>query len=175
MSHSIDADPHRLITNTRAKIPEGGFPNDGNQFTVDLNNGQQLETNFVIRATGQKPNNELVGTLPATNSEGLLNPENGFIRIKKTLQLQDDAYSNIFAVGDIADTGVHKAARPGQGQAKAVASNTLSMLSGKTPDVEFEKSPRAIHLSLGMKRNVVFRNPDVENGQTEPTVIEKFE
>lgn len=156
-------------------MPEGGFPNDGNQFTVTLTNGEQLETNFVILATGQKPNNQLIDTLPTTNPEGLINPANGFIRIKKSLQLQDDAYQNIFAVGDIADTGVHKAARPGQAQAKAVAANILSILSGGKPEAVFEKSPRAIHLSLGLKRNIVFRNPDEANGQTEPVVIEKFE
>jgi NADH dehydrogenase FAD-containing subunit len=171
----IDIDSDRLITETRANVPEGGFPNDGTQFTVNLTNGQQVDTDFVILATGQKPNNELMDSLPNSNPEGLINPLNGFLRIKKTMQLQDDAYSNIFAVGDIADTGVHKAARPGAAQAKVVATNIVSMISDGAPEAHFEKSPRAIHLSLGLKRNVIFRNPDEANGQTEPTVIEKFE
>lgn len=166
---------HRLITGTRAAIPEGGFPNNGKPFTVNLTNGEKVETAFVIAATGQKPNNDLIATLPTSNPEGLINPTNGFIRIKPTLQLQDDAYRNIYAVGDIADTGMHKAARPGAAQAKVVATNILSMLSGGNAAAQFEKSPRAIHLSLGLKRNVLFRNPDVANGQTKPTVIEKFE
>lgn len=172
---AFDQQGIRLITNTRAKVPEKGFPNDGSQFTVDLTNGEQVETDFVILATGQKPNNELVDTLPTTDPEGLVNQANGFLRIRKSLQLQDAAYDNIFAVGDIADTGVHKAARPGAAQAKVVATNILSMLSGGNPEAQFEKSPRAIHLSLGLKRNVIFRNPDEANGQTEPTVIEKFD
>lgn len=175
LKNAFDEQGIRLITNTRAKIPEKGFPNDGNRFTVNLTNGEQVETDFVILATGQKPNNELIDTLPTNNSEGLINQSNGFLRIRKSLQLQDDAYNNIFAVGDIADTGLHKAARPGGAQAKVVATNILSMLSGGSPEAQFEKSARAIHLSLGLKRNIVLPNPDEANGQTEPTVIEKFE
>jgi NADH dehydrogenase FAD-containing subunit len=38
--------------------------------------------------------------------------QSGFIRTLKTLQINDPAYPNIFAVGDIADTGAHKAAKP---------------------------------------------------------------
>lgn len=175
LKDAFDQQGIQLITNARAKVPNEGFPNNGARFTVGLNNGDEFETDFVILATGQKPNNALVDSLPTTNPEGLINKTNGFIRINKSMQIQDEAYRNIFAVGDIADTGVHKAARPGAAQAKVVASNILSMLFGGSPDVQYEKSPRAIHLSLGLKRNIIFRNPDEENGQTEPTIIEKFE
>lgn len=165
----------QLITEARASVPKGGFRNDGSRVDVQLTNGQSVPADFVILATGQRPNNDLISSLPTTNSEGLVNPDNGFIRIKKTLQLQDDKYPHIFAVGDIADTGVHKAARPGGAQAKVVAKNILSLIEKDTPSAEYEKSPRAIHLSMGMKRNVIFRNPNEAEGQTEPTVIEKFD
>lgn len=140
----------RLITETRAKVPSGGFPNDGQRFSVELLDGQHVESDFVILATGQKPNNQLIDSLPTSRPGGLVNHANGFLAVKKTLQLDDAAYNNIFAVGDIADTGLHKAARPGAAQAKAVAKNVLSLIEGQTPEAEFEKSPRAIHLSLGL-------------------------
>ncbi|KAI5364645.1 Putative FAD/NAD(P)-binding domain, FAD/NAD(P)-binding domain superfamily [Septoria linicola] len=166
----------RLITNTRAKVPQDGFPNNGDEtFSVGLQNGQTINSNFVILATGQKPNNQLVASLPSSNASGLVNTANGFLHVKPSLQLQDDSYSNIFAVGDIADTGLHKAARPGAAQAKVVAKNILSLIEGQQAEAKFEKSPRAIHLSLGFKRNVIFRNPNEAEGQTEPTIIEKFD
>lgn len=141
-----------LITSTRAKLPpNGAFPNNGQLFNVEFTNGQQpITTDFVIPATGQKPNNQLVSSLPSSTTEGLVNPANGFLRIRKTLQLHDPAYDHIFAVGDIADTGLHKAARPGGAQAKAVAKNVLSMIEGQQPTAHFEHSVRAIHLSLGL-------------------------
>ncbi|KAM3422419.1 hypothetical protein BST61_g2770 [Cercospora zeina] len=166
-----------LVTSTRAKLPrDGTFSNNGRGFDVEFTNGQQpISTDFVILATGQKPNNQLVSSLPSTTADGLVNPTNGFLKIKKTLQLQDPAYAHIFAVGDIADTGLHKAARPGAAQAKIAAKNVLAMIEGHEPEGEIEHSVRAIHLSLGLKRNIIFRNPNEAEGQTEPVVIEKFD
>ncbi|EME43768.1 hypothetical protein DOTSEDRAFT_171613 [Dothistroma septosporum NZE10] len=164
-----------LITQARAKVPKGGFLNNGEIIDIDLTNGQSISAEFVILATGQKPNNGMIGSLPTKNPNGLINPANGFIRVNKTLQIQDDQYRNIFAVGDIADTGVHKAARPGAAQAKVVASNILSLIDGQKAAMEYESSPRAIHMSLGLKRNIVFRNPDEAAGKSEPTYTEKFD
>lgn len=132
-----------VITNNRVVVPEGGYPTDGSTFTVKLRDGRELETQLVIPATGQTANNELVRTLPDQ-----INPENGFIRVRPTLQLKD--YPNIFAVGDIADTGAHKAARPGAAQAAAVAKNVRAMIEGQAPTEKINIEPAAIHLTLGL-------------------------
>ncbi|KXT17517.1 hypothetical protein AC579_3203 [Pseudocercospora musae] len=162
----------RLITNSRAKVPPGGFRNDGQPFEVELLSGERMASDFVILATGQKPNNQLVNSLPSSHPNGLINTSSGFLSVMKTLQLHDDTYHNIFAVGDIADTGLHKAAKPGAAQAKVIAKNILSLIQHRKAEAEYEYSPRAIHLSLGLKRNIVFRDP---NEGEEPTVIEKFD
>lgn len=158
-----------LITQTRAKIPQGGFKNSGQSEEVELTNGQNIPADFVILATGQSPNNALIRSL----SPNLINESNGFIHVKKTLQLQSPEFPHIFAVGDIADTGLHKAARPGAAQAKIAASNILSLIEGREAEGEFERSPRAIHLSMGLKRNVIFRNPAEEGGEV--TVVDKWD
>jgi hypothetical protein len=62
----------------------------------------------------------------------------------------DENYPNMFAVGDIADTGAQKAARPGAAQAAVVAKNIQAMIEGKVPSDTFVKGPGAIHLTLGM-------------------------
>ncbi|PWY66772.1 amid-like NADH oxidoreductase [Aspergillus heteromorphus CBS 117.55] len=164
-----------LITGARIVVPEGGFPNHGSPFTVQLNNGSELTTDFVILATGQKPNNDLLRQLPATSADSLINPDNGFIRIRPTLQFQDPQYPNLFALGDIADTGLRKAARPGGGQAAAVAKNIQAMIEGRQPEDVFPAFPMAIHITLGLKYNIVFRNPNPAEGQPEPVIKESWD
>ncbi|KAJ6089253.1 hypothetical protein N7467_004469 [Penicillium canescens] len=165
----------KLITGSRVTLPPGGFPNDGSTFQVQLTNGTTESTQFVILATGQTPNNQLVSGLSpsSSNAESIVNPQNGFIRIRPTMQFLDEKYSNLFAVGDIADTGAQKAARPGSAQAAVVAKNIQAMIEGRTPDEIFVKGPGAIHLTLGMKHNVIFRNPNLADGQTEPWIKPK--
>lgn len=142
----------RLITGSRVTVPPSGFPNDGSIFDVQLTNGNTESTQFVILATGQTPNNQLVADLKSSrpNGESVVNPDNGFIRVKPTMQFLDEQYSNFFAVGDIADTGAQKAARPGSAQAAVVAKNIQAFIEGRAAEDTFVKGPGAIHLTLGM-------------------------
>lgn len=119
---------------------------------MHLTNGSRISTEFVILATGQTPNNGLVQDLVPSTTEPLINPNNGFIRIRPTMQFRDPQYSNLFAVGDIADTGLRKAARPGSAQAAVVAQNIQAMIEGRSPQETFPRMPAAIHLTLGMVR-----------------------
>lgn len=141
----------KLITGSRVTIPEGGFPNDGSAFDVKLTNGTSESTEFVILATGQTPSNQSVVNLkPSPGGSSVINPENGYIRVRPTMQFLDEKYSNLFAVGDIADTGAQKAARPGSAQAAVVAKNIQALIEGRNPEDTFVKGPGAIHLTLGM-------------------------
>lgn len=139
-----------LITGSRVSIPPEGFPNNAEPFDVKLTNGETVSTEFVILATGQKSNNSLVANLDQSTPGSVINPVNGFIRVRPTLQFLDDKYPNLFAVGDIADTGAHKAARPGVAQAAVLAKNVQALIEGRQPDEAFVRGPAAIHLTLGM-------------------------
>ena len=66
------------------------------------------------------------------------------------MQFQDPKYPNLFAVGDIADTGVRKAARPGAAQAAVVAKNIQALIEGRTPEEKYPRIPAAIHITLGL-------------------------
>ncbi|KXG51742.1 Pyridine nucleotide-disulfide oxidoreductase, class-II [Penicillium griseofulvum] len=149
----------RLITSSRVTIPPGGFPNDGSTFEVHLTNGTTESTQFVILATGQTPNSQLVTDLKSSRLDGeaVINPDNGFIRVRPTMQFLDEQYSNMFAVGDIADTGAQKAARPGSAQAAVVAKNIQALIEGRAAEDTF-------------KHNVIFRNPNAAESQTEPWI-----
>ncbi|KAK5376330.1 hypothetical protein LTS13_005128 [Exophiala xenobiotica] len=165
----------RLITGARVKIPPGGFSDNGSPFDVELTNGQKASTDFVILATGQSPNNTLVRDLDPDLPNAVINPDNGYIRVRPTLQFLDDKYPHLFAVGDIADTGAHKAARPGVAQAAVVAKNIQALLEGREAEEKYIPGAAGIHLSLGMKQNVIFRNPNKAEGETEPTVMPQIE
>ncbi|KAH7033538.1 putative amid-like NADH oxidoreductase [Microdochium trichocladiopsis] len=150
----------KAVLGTRVAMPPNGFPVDATSIT--LQDGRVLTADLIIPAVGQTPNNQFVtaGLLdPSTPEESLINPQNGFIRVRPTLQFKDEKYPNLFAVGDIADTGAHKAARPGSAQAAVVAKNVLAMIEGREPRDEIVVDPASIHLTLGLTKNVIFRNP----------------
>jgi len=129
-------------------VPEGGYPTK--PFELELKDGRTVPADLVIPATGQIPNNDFVKTLKPTTGSPLINPVNGFLAVKPTLQLQDPAYPHIFAAGDIADTKAHKAARPGMAQVEVVAKNIAAMIEGREPKDTLVVNPPAIHLTLGV-------------------------
>jgi pyruvate/2-oxoglutarate dehydrogenase complex dihydrolipoamide dehydrogenase (E3) component len=153
-----------VVTGSRVVIPPGGFTNNNQSTTVHLQNTPQtLTADFVITATGQIPNNQFLlpenGGLPPSSSDSIINPQNGFIRVRKTMQFQDPQYPHLFAVGDIADSGAHKAARPGSVQAALAAKNIVSLIQKENSDSgpgvvsdleELSVSPAGIHLTLGL-------------------------
>ena len=139
-----------LITGTRAILPPSDVLNSGSNFDLELKDGRKVEADLVIPATGQIPNNQFLQNLKPSTESPIVNAANGFIRVLPSLQFQDPNYSNLFAVGDIADSGAHKAARPGVGQASVVAKNVLAMIEGREPSEKVEISPPGIHLSLGL-------------------------
>lgn len=124
---------------------------------MELKDGQKLSTNLAILATGQTPNNGFLSSLRSSSKDSLINPTNGFIRVLPTFQFQDPLYPNMFAIGDIADSGAHKAAKPGMGQASAAARNIVAMIEGKAPSETVVVAPPAIHLTLGLVRNATER------------------
>ncbi|KAI0536849.1 hypothetical protein GGR58DRAFT_375744 [Xylaria digitata] len=161
-----------LVLGSRVNIPEDEFQNDSKgPIAISLQNGNTLQADAVILATGQTPNTQFFSTLPASSEDSLINPTNGFIRVRPTLQLQDPNYPHLFAVGDVADSGAHKAARPGVNQAQVVAKNILDFIEGREPSEKIEITPPGIHLSLGLSKNIIFRNPNTSKGDTEPSVV----
>lgn len=66
------------------------------------------------------------------------------------MQFADPAFPHLYAVGDVADSGAHKAARPAVAQAVAAAKNIAAMIEGKPPTEEIVVGPAGIHLTLGL-------------------------
>lgn len=71
--------------------------------------------------------------------------------MRPTLQIPDPQYPKVFALGDVADTGAGKAARPAIVQAQIVAENITSLIKNDAADLkEYTADPPGIHLSLGL-------------------------
>ncbi|THH12756.1 hypothetical protein EW146_g7395 [Bondarzewia mesenterica] len=150
-----------VVLNERVKIPASGFPLDGSEFEVELNSGGKLPADFAIVATGQTPLSDPLRTLSPTS----IIPS-GFISVKRTFQLTDEAYPHVFAIGDIADTTHHKAARPGHVHADIVAQNIQKLAQGSSEPLDtYADQESGIHLSLGLAHNVRFMNPSMPEGE----------
>jgi apoptosis-inducing factor 2 len=151
---------------SRVKLPAKGYPTEGREFQVELQDGSSVPADFVIVATGQTPNSDILSTL-SPKSIG----EDKFIRVAPTLQISDTRYPNVFALGDVAATAAHKAARPAMKQVEIVTKNIQHQLDG-TPMEEYQVTdPAALHLTLGITKSVIFRNPVAEGG--EPMIMWK--
>jgi len=112
-------------------------------------------------------------------SSSSVDPKSGYIKVLPTLQIAD-APSNMFAVGDVADTGATKAARPGFTQSRVIVNNIQRLIADSSEALEtYRPDAGGIHLTLGIvghnpswgqefvtdrrfvqqEQNVKFRNP----------------
>lgn len=155
-----------MVLGSRVRLPAEGYPTDGSHFNVELENGMIIPADFAVICTGQIPQSELVKDIAAES----VNPD-GFVNTLRTLQISSDQYPNVFAVGDIAATGAHKAARRGRAQAEVVCKNVQHLLKEEALETYDNIPPASIHLTLGITNSVVFGNPAV--GSSEPMIKNK--
>lgn len=85
--------------------------------------------------------------------------DSGFIKTQKSLQISDPQHPNIFAVGDVAATGAHKAAKPGSKQATLVTKNIGHLLVGESLENYDDIEPPGIHLTLGIVSQLPILHP----------------
>ncbi|KAL8278110.1 hypothetical protein RQP46_009434 [Phenoliferia psychrophenolica] len=158
----------KLRLGSRAIVPEGGWKAVQDGGVIILENGDKVEGDLIIFSTGQTP---LSDTLKNTASSAI--SSSGFVKVKPTFQLDGaPGFERVFAVGDIADSGAPKAARPGAVQAGVVARNIARLVEGKTDELEtYTPDPAAIHLTLGLAESIIFRNPPSADSQDPVTTF----
>ncbi|KAK0449035.1 FAD/NAD-P-binding domain-containing protein [Desarmillaria tabescens] len=115
----------------------------------------------------------LVQDLPFPLSDPLLSlspssvdPETKYVKVKPTLQIVDPKYPHVFSIGDVADTGAHKAARPAIAQAQIVLRNIQKLMKDEKAELEtYKPDLPAIHLALGFRPSIKFKNPTSPDGE----------
>ncbi|KAH7143667.1 hypothetical protein EDB81DRAFT_690331 [Dactylonectria macrodidyma] len=120
--------------------------------TVTLRSGRVIECDLFINCTGQRPASDILKTLaPETISES------GHIKVKPSLQIDNDSFPNIYACGDVADTKTpNPNGRSAHRQGDVAADNILQVIRGKKPVHVFASNwaDGIIKLTLGLDRSV---------------------
>ncbi|BGP35690.1 hypothetical protein JCM10296v2_007542 [Rhodotorula toruloides] len=174
-----------VVLGARAEVPREGWEGIGRVEggVVRLVDGREVEADYVTHALGQTPNSSLLSTLSASSASSIL--PSGYIRVHPSLLVLPSSASEatalggkVFALGDVADSGAPKAARPALEQARIVAGNVAKVLQGQGSESfeTYTPSPAAIHLTLGFRESVIFRNPPQSaagDREGEPTVLWK--
>lgn len=103
-----------------------------------------------VKCIGQKPNSHILEDVsPSVISDS------GYIKVLPTLQIADKTHSNIYAIGDVAETNVPMPnARSARTQASVAASNVISSVKGKSPSTfyKYHWMEGFIKLTLGLVR-----------------------
>ncbi|KAJ7094620.1 FAD/NAD-P-binding domain-containing protein [Mycena belliarum] len=157
----LDAIGVNVILEQRVKVPPAGhFPLTGPSYDVELADGRLIHADVAISCIGRSPLSGPVESLSPASID-----ESKFIRVKPTLQIQDDRYPKVFAIGDVAASGGNKNARSGFSHAQVVTANIKNMIQGGAAKEKYEPSPLAIHMSVGLWSWIMFRNPSSPDGE----------
>ncbi|KAJ7180259.1 FAD/NAD-P-binding domain-containing protein [Mycena crocata] len=144
-----------VILGQRVKMPSTGyFPISGPSYNVELADGRLIPADVAISCIGAVPLSTPIESLSPASID-----KSKFIRVKPTLQIADDRYPNVFAVGDVAATGANKNAKSGFVQVEVAVANIKSMIQGASATQEYTPSPLAIHMSTGLWTWILFKNP----------------
>ncbi|KAJ4300939.1 hypothetical protein N0V90_003028 [Kalmusia sp. IMI 367209] len=127
----------------------------GESRTLHFSTGEDKEFDLIIPCTGQRPNSTILSTLSPTS----ISKASSHIEVKPSLQIRDDKFPHIFALGDVAATGGPKMARAAFFQAEIIVKNALNSI-GKRPHLETYRPNIAlegsIKLTLGRTRLVMY-------------------
>ncbi|KAK4159906.1 hypothetical protein QBC43DRAFT_326311 [Cladorrhinum sp. PSN259] len=120
--------------------------------TITLSSGRKLECDCFINCTGQKPASGLIAELaPHTLTES------GHIRVKPTLQIDDDSLPNVYVSGDVAAAHARNPnSRIAARQGEIAADNIVLAIRGKAPRRTYKEEwgDEVIKLTLGLDRSI---------------------
>ncbi|RYP56892.1 hypothetical protein DL771_011534 [Monosporascus sp. 5C6A] len=165
--HSRDAVMHRFGPGLQAAAMDGlrklgvdvitgerVVSHDAKSGFVTLKSGRRVECHVMVNCTGQRPTSQLISDL---SPDSVL--ETGQIRVKPTLQITDDSFPNVYACGDVAETGTQNPnGRSAMRQGMIVAENVLLAIQGKGPRYEYipHFADGAISLTVGLRNSVAY-------------------
>lgn len=146
---------------------------------VTTRSGHKFECDLQLNCTGLQYNSSLMSSL----SPQSLNLKNNCLHVLPTMQLADSRHSNIFVIGDVADTTALKNAVSGWFQGEVVARNITRLVrnadsSPATPSTtavnpiegdeleSYVPGPAVIKVTVG-KNTYVYQRPNAETLEPE--------
>ncbi|KAL7910675.1 hypothetical protein GGI35DRAFT_478096 [Trichoderma velutinum] len=119
---------------------------------VTLKSGRKITYDFFMNCAGQRPLSDVIANLSPNSISST-----GHIKVKPTLQIDDDSLPNVYTCGDVAETRTpNPNSRSASRQATVVADNILLAAAGKKPRHIYENYwvDGIIKLTLGLDRSV---------------------
>ncbi|KAF4123586.1 NADPH-dependent 2,4-dienoyl-CoA reductase, sulfur reductase, or a related oxidoreductase [Geosmithia morbida] len=143
-----------VVLNQRA----AGHDGSAGPGCLTLTDGRKIEYDFCVNCGGQKPASQLLSDI-APN----VISESGHIRIKPTLQVDDESLPKVYACGDVAETSVRNPnSRSAMRQAEYAADNIVLAALGR-PQTNIYKIKWAdglTKLTLGLSKSVIHLSDD---------------
>ncbi|OAA63687.1 FAD-dependent pyridine nucleotide-disulfide oxidoreductase [Niveomyces insectorum RCEF 264] len=130
----------------------------GGPGTLRYADGREEVYDCVLLCTGLTPNSALLKDL----CPGALNAASGAINVTPSLHVFDDKTKanlpNVFAFGDVAETGGAKMARASFMQAEVVVANVLATIAGRPLTAHYvpDAIEGSIKLTLGKDHSVIY-------------------
>ncbi|KAF9419372.1 hypothetical protein BGZ94_009430 [Podila epigama] len=135
--------------------------------SIRLSTGQVLESDMQFLAIGNRVNTDYLSTLKPANhlsfdSSQLVNADRKTIKVRKTLQLDQEGLTHIFAIGDCSDFGKMQTAVACSYSAPAAGKNILALIQNEEEEEEGKKKKKNKCSSGDVK---------LVNGTEPPTVM----
>ncbi|KAF2816296.1 putative disulfide oxidoreductase [Mytilinidion resinicola] len=135
----------------RVVLGERPVLTDESSGSIALSSGETVDFDLVVKCTGQKPSSSVVAKL-APNAIS----QSGYVKVKPTLQIEDDDLRNVYAAGDVAEAGGYGNSRSTMEQATVVADNIVLAIKGK-PLIKYHAQwwEGGIELTLGLNKSMM--------------------
>ncbi|CAG8653452.1 11142_t:CDS:2, partial [Acaulospora morrowiae] len=115
--------------------------------TLETNNRRVIESDIQFVTIGSKPNTEIIKTL----DDSLLEPDTNLIKVKPTLELENDIYDRIFAAGDIINIKETKLAFRAGLNADIIVKNVLAKINNNSL-TDYKSPPEVMFVTIGKNK-----------------------
>ncbi|GAA5801137.1 hypothetical protein EDC94DRAFT_210609 [Helicostylum pulchrum] len=116
----------KQVLGDRVILPAGGFPLEVKPIEIHTKGGKVIHGDLAIMCIGMTPNSALLGSF----SPDTISKESGFVKVKPTMQIQDERFPNIFAIGDVIEHTDVKTGHFAWMQGLAALENIRKMIDG---------------------------------------------
>lgn len=145
----------------RPQVQFGDNEKTGDNATLAFPTGQVETFGLVIPCTGQTPSTQFL----TNKMSECLSDKSGRILVAPSLQIRspEGTISNIFALGDVAESGGPKMARAAEFQSQIVASNVVSLIKSRPGLSSYQPVKQlegAIKLTLGKSAVALYSEDD---------------
>ncbi|KAK7942703.1 apoptosis-inducing factor [Apiospora aurea] len=133
-------------------LQEGTATNSIAEGQITLQSGRRIKCDLLVNCTGQNPSSSFVaGLAPEAISPTVT------IRVKPTLQVQDEKLPNVYVCGDVAAVGIDNPnARSAMRQGMVVCYNVVRAATGCSPTKTYKPfwGEGVIKLTLGLDKSI---------------------